>query len=107
MTDQQPAAQKHPLEGAGLHWKNEHGGVQYQATIIKIVPSGNANIGDLALIQYYEWISGTPSTQRLIPLVELATSQWVFYSSAEEMNDHYERVGRHQNEHIQRRLAEE
>lgn len=84
---------KHQLVGAGLHWKDRNGCVQNQAEIIAIIPSGCTIVGDLALIQYFDWIVGHSSTRRLIPLRDLAASeQWVFYSSVEEMNDHYERV---------------
>jgi hypothetical protein len=88
---------KHPLEGAGLHYKDENGYVQHQAVIVTVISSGNTTIGDLALIQYFEWVSGGPSTRRLISLSEMAsTDQWVFYSSVEEMKDHYERVDRYE-----------
>ena len=94
---------KHPLVGAGLHWRDERGYTQNQATIVAVIPSGNAQVGDLALIQYFEWIIGGISTRRLVALSELASSeQWVLYSSVDEMNDHYERVDEHRNDHIRR-----
>jgi hypothetical protein len=101
---------KHPLVGFGLHWKNADGEVINQASIVDIVPNGDIAGGDLALIQYYDWIMGYPSTQRLIPLAELASSdQWVLYHSVNEMNEHYERVDEPRNEqiHQQREKAEQ
>jgi hypothetical protein len=86
---------KHPLVGAGLHYKDEDGCVQNQAVILEVVSSGSS-VGDLALIQYFEWFGGEPSTRRLLPLTELANSdRWVFYADVEEMKDHHERVDRH------------
>jgi hypothetical protein len=90
-----PTKAKHPLVGAGVHCKDKDGCVQNQAVILEVVPSGSS-VGDLALIQYFEWLVGEPSTRRLLPLTELASSdRWVFYADAEEMNDHYQRVDRH------------
>jgi hypothetical protein len=59
------ASPAHPLVGAGLHCKDDSGCVINQATIVTVVPSGNATVGDLALIQYFEWFGGDPSTRRL------------------------------------------
>jgi hypothetical protein len=96
-----PRDKPHPLVGRGLHYRDEQGCVQNQARILAIVPS-NSTAGDLALIQYLEWLMGEPSTQRLLPLTELASERWVFYENVEEMNDHYQRVDVHRNEHIRR-----
>jgi hypothetical protein len=83
----------HPLVGAGLHWRDEKGRIENQACIIAVIPSGSSTTGDLALIQYFEFFSGSPSTRRLIQLSELAsTDRWVFYSSVEEMRDYYQHV---------------
>lgn len=92
----------HPLLKAGLHWKLPSGEVQRQAVILAIVPSGSSQAGDLALIQYFEWMLGGPSTRALIPLAELATSRWVLYASVDEMIDHYERIDEPRNEQIRR-----
>jgi hypothetical protein len=84
---------QHPLVGTGLHFTDDDGIVERQAAIIEVVPSGSTTVGDLALIQYFEFFMGAPSTRRLIPLSELAsTERWVFYASTEEMNEHYQRV---------------
>jgi hypothetical protein len=91
---QQPAPSL--LIGAGLHWKDVDGRVQRQAKVLAILESGSSTIGYLALIQYYEWLAGEPSTRRLVSLTELASSErWVFYASVEEMNDHYARIDSH------------
>ncbi|MGH7049122.1 MAG: hypothetical protein ACREE5_00525 [Acetobacteraceae bacterium] len=95
------AAGEHPLVGAGLHRKGPDGDVVNQATVLAVMPSNNTSVGDLALIQYFDWILGDPSTRRLVSLVELAsTDRWVLYSSVDEMKDHYDRVDAHQNKHI-------
>jgi hypothetical protein len=92
---------EHPLLNAGVHFKDENGCVESQATIAAII-STNSTMGDLALLQYYEWFVGEASTRRLVPLSELASSdRWVLYRNLEEMNDHYERVDQHK---IERRV---
>jgi hypothetical protein len=93
-------AEPHPLVGRGLHYKDEHGYVQNQASIVAVFPSANQPVGNLALIQYFDWIVGAPSTQRVISLADLATGygpeagreRWVLFQNMEEANDHYERV---------------
>lgn len=104
-TNQPPAPKPaHPLIGAGLHWKDEDGAVQWQASVIAVFPSGHPATGDVALIQFFEWGWGEPSTRRLIPIADLAASdRWVAYASVEAMNDHYERVDGPRNRQIQAR----
>jgi hypothetical protein len=104
-TGKEPAeGGKHPLVGAGLHYKDEHGRVLNQASIVAVIPSNSA-AGDLALIQYIEWMSGEASTRRLIPLSDLASSErWVLYGSAAEMSDHFERSDESRNAAISKRL---
>jgi hypothetical protein len=103
--------ERHPLVGRGLHYKDERGCVVNQAKILAIVASSNPGVGDLALIQYFEWMGGDPSTQRLLPLTELTVSsgsgaagseRWVFYENVEDMNDHYERIDARRNEYLRR-----
>ena len=47
------SADRHPLVGRGLHYKDEDAAVRYRAQIIAVIPS-NSPTGDLALIQYFE-----------------------------------------------------
>ena len=95
-----PTETKHPLVGAGLHYKDEDGCVANQAQIVAVFPSNNPSVGDVALIQYYEWF-GSPSTRGLVSLAEPTDRErWVLYRSVNEMIDHYERVDQHQNRHI-------
>lgn len=89
---------RHPLIGRGLHRLDADRCVLNQAVILDVFPS-NSPLGDLAIIQYFEWIVGEPSTQGIIGVDRLADPEWVLYSSAEEMNEHYERVDRHRIEH--------
>jgi hypothetical protein len=42
------------------------------------------------LVQLYEWVLGEPSTERLIPVADVAG--WQFYPSAQAKNDWYENV---------------
>ena len=88
---------EHPLVGAGLHYKNADGIVSNQAQIIAVFPSNNSTVGDLALVEYYEWISSGTETRALVALSELTDRErWVLYAST----DHYQRVDQHQNRFI-------
>ena len=49
------------------------GAPSHQGVILAVVPT-NAEIGDLALIEYFEWFSGSATYQRLIPLSALAAA---------------------------------
>jgi hypothetical protein len=74
----------HPLVGAGVRFKNERGLVRDQAAIVAVIPSNNAAVGDLVLLQYFE--RDEPPPQRLVPLAELSNSdRWVLYKSVAEM----------------------
>jgi hypothetical protein len=107
MANEPAEGEKHPLIGAGLHYKDEHGRVLNQASIVAVIPSNSA-AGDLALIQYIEWMSREPSTRRLIPLSDLASSdRWVLYSSAAEMKDHFQRSDEGRNAAITKRLGDD
>lgn len=92
----QPKA--HPLIHRGLHRLDADRCVQNQAVILDVFPS-NSPTGDLAIIQYFEWFVGEPSTQGIVPVASLAGPEWVLYSSVEEMNEHYERVDSHRSQH--------
>jgi hypothetical protein len=103
----QPRAKEHPLVDAGLHFKDEHGRVKNQGTIAAVIPSNNHNVGDLVLVQYFDWVMGFPSTRRLVPLSELTTDNWVLYESIKQMTDHYERTDGPRNDAINARLDAE
>ena len=47
-------------------------------------------VGDRYLVQWFEWIAGSPTTRVLVSAEEMAW--WVFYGSADEM-DHSYRYG--------------
>jgi hypothetical protein len=75
----------HVLVGAGVQFNDEGGRAHDCAAIVAVIPSNNA-VGDLVLLQYFEQRRGEPSTQRLIPLVELSGSnRCVLYKSVAEM----------------------
>ena len=79
------AVTPHALVGAGVRFNDEWGRASDYAAIVAVIPSNNA-VGDLVLLQYFEQRRGEPSTQRLIPLVELSGSdRWVLYKSVAEM----------------------
>ena len=88
----------HPLVGAGLHIKVDNV-VERQAHILAVIPSSSPS-GDLALIEFFGWMMGEPTTRRLISLAELATDErFVLYPSVIAMNEHYERVDSGQSQH--------
>jgi hypothetical protein len=39
-----PPANRHPLIGAGLHFKSEEGTVENQAMILDVIPSGSSAV---------------------------------------------------------------
>ena len=79
------AVTPHALVGAGVQFNDEWGRAHDYAAIVAVIPSNNV-VGDLVLLQYFERRRGEPSTQRLIPLVELSGSdRWVLYKSVAEM----------------------
>jgi hypothetical protein len=99
------ASAVHPLNGAGVHFKDENGRVENQMVILNVVPS-NSPAGDLALVQYFDWMMGDRSTRALIPLAQMTDpKRWVFYADIEEMNEHYERVDGPKNRGLERQLA--
>jgi hypothetical protein len=82
-TSKPPA--EHPLVGRGLHYSDKHGVILNTATVLTVVPS-NSSVGDLALIQY--WVDGEPAPlQRLIPLSELVSKRWVFFTRPDEEDE--------------------
>ena len=97
----------HPLVGAAAHSLDEHGTTLYQISIVAVIPSGCGHIGDLALVQFYEWFVGEPTTRRLIPLTELATPDWKLFANLEDANYYYENVARHRDERIRKRVENE
>lgn len=82
----------HPLVGAAAHSLDEHGTTKYQIAILDVIPSGASDVGDLALVQFYEWFVGSPTNRRLIPLKELATPEWKLFANLEDANDYYNNV---------------
>jgi hypothetical protein len=95
---------EHPLVGAGAHMLDEHRTTKFQVTIVAVVPSGCPEVGDLALVQFYDWIIGEPTNRRLIPLRELATEQWKLFASMQEANDYYANVASHRDDAIRAKL---
>jgi hypothetical protein len=82
--------QNHPLVGAAVQVRGQDGAVHGEAKIISVVPSGSNTVGDLALLQFFEYLSGMQLNRRLVPLTELANERWTFYESVEKMNEQYD-----------------
>lgn len=72
------------LVGRWAHVLDEHGGVDRQCRILRA--SGEAAY----LVQWYEWISGGPSTMNIVPIEEIGSGKWVLYESSEDMHAAYE-----------------
>jgi hypothetical protein len=82
---------EHVLVGHGIHWRNEDGIVERQGVIFTVVSSGAPDVGDLALIQYFEWMMGAPIYEALVPLAELAADRerWTLYPTCQHMADRW------------------
>ena len=79
----------HPLGGAGLHFRDDHGAVTIHAAVLAVFPSNRDTVGDLALLQLYDLFDRTPTTRRIVPLVDLSDHHWIVFASAEAMHDHH------------------
>lgn len=101
----EPTVGKHPLLGAGLHWKDDVGRIERQAEITAVFPSGHRRVGHIALIQYFSWIMGERTTRQLVPVTRLTDTQWVLYASVADMNDYYNTIGERRNEQIDKAIA--
>lgn len=97
-------AGRHPLIGAAAHMLDEHRTTKYQIQVVDVISSGADDTGDLALVQFYDWIAGSPTNRRLIPLKELATEKWILFINIEEANDYYNNVASHRDKAIRSRL---
>lgn len=49
---------------------------------------------DVYLVQLFEWLMGEPSDQVLVPLSQMVTEHWQFYSNREDWLEAYERYKR-------------
>jgi hypothetical protein len=62
--------------------------IAWQGTFLGLASPG------LYRVQLFEWITGQPSEQRLVPATDMR--YWLIYESAEAMNDSYEKYDRQQ-----------
>jgi hypothetical protein len=102
-----PQASKpaHPLVGRALHSYSPDGDTRWQGVV-------EADLGDgYLLLQLFEWMMGGNSQQIVVHISDMAhrasdgfsiKNRFAFYKTPEDMNDHYERVDRYQNDHIRR-----
>lgn len=82
--DRLSAAAERPLGPSSLVGSFFHGGPdrRWQGCVVaEVAPQ-------VYLVELFEWIAGSSSGQRLVPLAEMA--DWTFYDSAEWMNNAYE-----------------
>jgi len=98
---------KHPLVGCGVHWW-ENGRPSWQGAIKAVISSGTA-VGDLAIIQWFEWAWGNPTTSTLVSLSTLTTADptnhknaWTIYSNVEDMKDYWDTYGKHKTHIVEK-----
>jgi len=103
----EPTAAKHPLIGAAAHSLDENRTTLWQVEILDVFPSGSPDVGDLALVQYYEWLAGYPSTRGLIPLREMATRSWKLFPNMESATAYYKEVASPRDARIRERVAKQ
>jgi hypothetical protein len=65
------------LHSVGLDRKT----IEWQGTFVGLASPG------LCRVQLFEWITGQPSEQRLVPATDMR--YWLIYESAEAMNNYY------------------
>ena len=76
--------EKTKLKGKFFHDFDKEGYVRHQGQIIDFVKE------DIAIVQYFDWVIGAPSTTKTVWLREIVEGGWALYSSVEEMRDAYE-----------------
>jgi len=91
------APQPHPLVGLWAHSLStdaEHiaagGKFQYQVKVVAVV-------GEIAMLQFYEWLMGEETQIQPRPLSELLGGGWVFYSTHEAWRFAADEAGRRQD----------
>ena len=72
------------FKGKFFHDFDEEGFVCHQGRILDLI--GN----EIAIVQYFEWVVGTPSTIRVVWVKDIVDGGWALYSSDEYMRDAYE-----------------
>jgi hypothetical protein len=100
-----PIKAARPLVGRAFHSYGPDGDTRWQGVV-------EDDLGDgYFLLQLFEWLMGGTSQQIVVHISDMAhrasdgfsiKSRFAFYKTLEDMNDHYERVDRHQNDHIRR-----
>jgi len=72
------------LKGKFFHDFDEEGFVCHQGQILDFVNE------EIAIVQYFEWVIGTPSTIRAVWLEDIVDGGWALYSSDKAMRDAYD-----------------
>ena len=73
----QTAIKRETLLGKYFHGTNENSRVEWQGVII-----GEPHLG-WYLVQLFDWASGEPNVQRLVPIEKMAA--WLFYPDRDTM----------------------
>jgi hypothetical protein len=63
--------------------KSDRNTIEWQGTFLGLASPG------LYRVQLFEWVTGLPFEQRLVPATDMR--YWLIYESAEAMNEYYEK----------------
>jgi hypothetical protein len=80
-TEVATATKAEKLVGKYFHGANENNKVEWQGVVI-----GEANPG-WYLVQLFDWATGKPSVQRLVPIEKM--NAWLFYPDRDAMTSSY------------------
>ena len=72
------------LRGKFVHAFDDEGFVQNQGFIIDLVGE------EIAVVQYFEWITGSPSSVKAVWVSDIVDQGWALYGSGEAMRDAYD-----------------
>jgi hypothetical protein len=102
----------HPLVGCCFMVRSPERRTLFEGVIRAIIPSGRADTGDLALVQYFEALLGTPNTLALISLAEMTTPhgtkherEYVLFEDNQQLREYCEAYQRPTEEHLDRKDA--
>lgn len=69
------------IEGKYFH-TFEGGSINKQGQVLRVS-------GDVCIVEYFSWIDGGRNGRKAISMADIAEGSYVFYSTADEMNDMY------------------
>lgn len=91
--------QRHGLVGLWFHRFADCGEVEWQGQVLSVE-------GDVALVQLYEWMVGSPSVIKAVQKSDLYSDKFALYASSEQMNAEYKYLSL-KAENAKRRASQE